>query len=205
MECEFCKKIYSSTSSLLYHQRTTKKCVQLQEEKGVSYKQFYECTFCKKQLTTKCNLDSHLSICKCKIKEDVLKETRQNTGDKFERKLKELEDKLKDMEHKLKETSDELTHIKQKLSKPKKIAIPKSIKTMVWNRYIGSNITEEKCICCQQEKINIRHFHCGHILAESNGGTLLIENLRPICGTCNTSMGNRNMREFIKTFFNREI
>jgi len=70
MECTFCKKTYSSTSSLLYHQRSTKSCIKIQNEQGVSTQKIITCSFCKKQLTTKCNLDSHLLICKIKIKED---------------------------------------------------------------------------------------------------------------------------------------
>ena len=36
MECTFCKKSYSSTSALSYHQRTTKSCLKIQEEMGIS-------------------------------------------------------------------------------------------------------------------------------------------------------------------------
>lgn len=36
-------------------------------------------------------------------------------------------------------------------------------------------------------------------IARANGGEDTIENLRPICQPCNSSMGTRNMNEFIQT------
>jgi hypothetical protein len=83
--------------------------------------------------------------------------------------------------------------------------IPKAIKTIVWNLYIGSSIAESTCMCCKQEKITIREFQCGHVLAEANGGDMNISNLRPICNPCNKSMGTQHMGEFVKTFFGREL
>ena len=83
--------------------------------------------------------------------------------------------------------------------------IPKQIKTLVWNEYIGHDIMSNKCLCCKKEKIDIRNFHCGHVIAESKGGDLTIKNLRPICAPCNLSMGAMSMNEFTKTFFGWEV
>ena len=41
------------------------------------------------------------------------------------------------------------------------------------------------------------NFCAGHIIPESCGGFATIDNLRPICSQCNSSMGNTNMRKFI--------
>jgi hypothetical protein len=79
--------------------------------------------------------------------------------------------------------------------------IPKHIKTLVWNKYIGSAIATAKCVCCRQEDIKVQSFHCGHVLAESKGGDMTINNLRPICAPCNLSMGTRSMNEFTSEFF----
>lgn len=89
-------------------------------------------------------------------------------------------------------------HIKRK-------KIPKQIKTLVWNEYVGNDIMQNKCLCCKKEKIDIRNFHCGHVIAESKGGDLTIKNLRPICAPCNLSMGSMSMNEFTKTFFGWEV
>lgn len=39
--------------------------------------------------------------------------------------------------------------------------------------------------------VTVWDFHTGHNMPESKGGKLTIENLRPICAQCNTSMGDR--------------
>ena len=82
----------------------------------------------------------------------------------------------------------------------KKKSIPKKIKELVWNNHIGHDIATFMCICCEKTPIKNTEFHCGHVLAEANGGTLDITNLRPICAGCNLSMGTQNMDDFKKAF-----
>jgi len=72
--------------------------------------------------------------------------------------------------------------------------IPKPLREKVW-RKDNKNI-QSICPICNQNEITAFNFECGHILAESKGGTLTIDNLRAICGSCNKSMGTRNMDEF---------
>ena len=43
-------------------------------------------------------------------------------------------------------------------------------------------------------------FNCGHIIAEANGGKVIVSNLKPICQNCNSSMGTKNMDDFMKGF-----
>jgi len=81
-----------------------------------------------------------------------------------------------------------------------KRAIPKAIKTLVWNKYIGETKATAACVCCEVTEIKNTHFHCGHVVAEAFGGTLEISNLRPICAPCNLSMGTQNMDTFKATF-----
>jgi hypothetical protein len=83
--------------------------------------------------------------------------------------------------------------------------IPKHIKTLVWNKYIGVDIAQADCVCCRSQKINVRSFHCGHVIAESRGGDLTINNLRPICAECNGAMTTKSMNEFTKEFFGWSI
>jgi len=85
--------------------------------------------------------------------------------------------------------------------KTKKKTIPKHVKTLVWDKYIGVDKAEAACCCCLWTPISIRNFHCGHVISEANGGNMTLENLRPICAPCNLSMGRRNMNEFTKEFF----
>ena len=88
--------------------------------------------------------------------------------------------------------------LKQKYHKK---AIPKSLKKLVWDTYIGETIGLSKCLCCKHQQIRQIEFHCGHIKSEVNGGETNIKNLRPICAQCNLSMGTMDMKDFIKNYF----
>ena len=84
-------------------------------------------------------------------------------------------------------------------NKKKKKPISATVKRLVWNANIGEEIGKSKCLCCHSTDITQLSFHCGHIVAESNGGELIVSNLRPICQNCNSSMGTKNMNDFMKT------
>ncbi len=84
--------------------------------------------------------------------------------------------------------------------KKKKQSIPKHIKKLVWNTYIGNDIIKHRCLCCKKITIENTFFDCGHVLSEKDGGTLELSNLRPICSECNRSMGSMNMIEYVKKF-----
>ena len=85
--------------------------------------------------------------------------------------------------------------------RPKKIAIPKKLKELVWKTYVGQNILQTPCLICNDTQITAFNFHCAHVLADSKGGEPILENLRPVCGPCNGSMGTTHMREFILKYF----
>lgn len=89
------------------------------------------------------------------------------------------------------------------LQKPKKIsyrkkAIPLSLKRAVWARWIGDDVAKTKCLCCKVQEIHIMSYHCGHVVAEKRGGGTVVDNLRPICQMCNSSMGTKNMNVFMR-------
>ena len=83
----------------------------------------------------------------------------------------------------------------------KKKQIPKALKKLVWDTWVGPNVGCTKCLCCKHEEIRQIEFHCGHIISESTGGETTVENLRPICAQCNLSMGAMNMNQFINIYF----
>jgi hypothetical protein len=89
----------------------------------------------------------------------------------------------------------------EKQEKQKKQKIPAIIKKLVWNTYIGEDIGKSKCMCCKKTDITQLNFICGHVISEHDGGSITVENMRPICGTCNLSMGTRNMNDFILNYF----
>jgi myosin heavy subunit len=81
--------------------------------------------------------------------------------------------------------------------KPKK-KISQALRKAVWDKFIGKEIGSTKCLCCKVEDINQFDFHCGHIISEKMGGKTNLQNLKPICKTCNSSMAIENMNDFIK-------
>lgn len=81
----------------------------------------------------------------------------------------------------------------------KKAAIPLMLKRHVWNKYIGETVGTAQCYCCKLSVISQMSFHCGHVVAENKGGKLSVDNLRPICQSCNSSMGTTDMFEYMST------
>jgi len=82
----------------------------------------------------------------------------------------------------------------------KKKSIPLSLKALVWNKYIGEEKGTGYCQCCRKNIIKQISFHCGHIISERNGGSTTLNNLIPLCQTCNLSMGRQNMNDFVKKY-----
>ena len=69
--------------------------------------------------------------------------------------------------------------------------IPKRIRELVWTTYNGEVFTSKCYVSWCTNNINVFSFQTGHDIPESKGGTLDIDNLKPICGSCNLSMGNK--------------
>ena len=113
----------------------------------------------------------------------------------------EIKNKMEYIAKLWKEYKEEIKEDKKEEIKKtvKKQTITSTIKKLVWNMHIGEEIGKAKCVCCKSSYISQMSFHCGHIIAESKGGEMIVSNLRPICQNCNSSMGNKNMDEFMKT------
>jgi 5-methylcytosine-specific restriction endonuclease McrA len=117
-----------------------------------------------------------------------------NKKEEEKKRLLEEEEKKKAEEEK-KRIEDE-----KREAKKKKQSIPKNVRIIVWNHYIGEDIIKHKCLCCKKVTISNTNFEVGHVLSEKNGGTHEINNLRPICFACNHSMGAENMIDFVVKF-----
>ena len=85
------------------------------------------------------------------------------------------------------------------IKETKKKTISSTIKKLVWNTNIGEDIGKSKCLCCKSTDITQISFNCGHIIAEANGGETIVSNLKPVCQNCNSSMGTKNMNDFMNT------
>lgn len=84
--------------------------------------------------------------------------------------------------------------------KNKRKTIPQTLRKQVWYEYIGKEIGTAKCTCCKKEDIGQMDFQCGHVVSAHDGGLATIDNLRPICLTCNQSMGTQNMNTFMEQY-----
>ena len=89
--------------------------------------------------------------------------------------------------------------MKKRRTKKNKHYIPKTLKNIVWDTYIGREKGIGNCFCCSKD-IDSKHFEGGHIIAVANKGETTLENIRPICGCCNKSMGKTNLNEFKQKF-----
>ena len=68
MFCEFCEKQFLSISSLNYHKKTAKFCLEIQKVYKDNCK--FVCEFCNRKFTKKDKREDHLKI--CKIKKDTI-------------------------------------------------------------------------------------------------------------------------------------
>jgi len=113
MECQFCKKKFTTRNILLQHQKRAKYCLELQ---GTEQKNF-ECKYCKKQLSTNERLISHItSSCKeKKNQENIEKEKKVERN--FNEQKKYYEDKLKDKNEYIAKLEGNIAKLEAKLEK----------------------------------------------------------------------------------------
>lgn len=76
----------------------------------------------------------------------------------------------------------------------KKASIPKAMKLALWNKYFPNSKIGE-CLACRRILYD-DDFHAAHNLAEVNGGSTTLDNLRISCRLCNLSCGIKNFDEF---------
>ena len=72
-----------------------------------------------------------------------------------------------------------------------KETIPKRIRELVWTTNNSETFSHKCYVSWCDNNINVFNFQVGHDIPESKGGTLDIDNLKPICGSCNLSMSNK--------------
>jgi len=113
MDCEFCKKTFSSKPNLVAHQKNAKYCLELQ---GKSNDQF-KCHYCEKVFTCQQRLTEHkISVCKMKDKANYETEILKIKDD-YQEKEAYYQEKLKDKEEKLREKNEYIAKLEAKLEK----------------------------------------------------------------------------------------
>jgi len=78
--------------------------------------------------------------------------------------------------------------------------IPKMIRGQVWKNQHGNSI-KGYCYCCTKELDAFDTWSAGHIVSRACGGPNIVTNLRPVCISCNTSMGTENMYDFKAKYY----
>lgn len=87
---------------------------------------------------------------------------------------------------------------KRKRTVYKKKKIPKALREQVWTQYFGKSFEHICYVSWCKNKVTVFNYHVGHNIPESKGGTLAIDNLKPICSRCNLSMSDDyTIREWI--------
>ncbi|CAH6419014.1 Hypothetical protein HVR_LOCUS202 [uncultured virus] len=81
--------------------------------------------------------------------------------------------------------------------KIKRKAIPARVRQLVWRTHFKT--LDGTCWCCN-DKITIEGWHAGHVIPASKNGPDTVDNLRPLCASCNLSMSNMYMADFINKY-----
>lgn len=231
--CDKCGKKYDHKSTYMHHINRLTDCKKLKQRKEeISKKIDTECEKCMKVFTRKADLKRHVKSCKIimidnlkvelydKIKEEIKKELleelqkeikkellKKNKKEQFDKFKKEIGEEIKnelstDLPN---NTNDDNQSIIQKNTVKKSSKhLPKTLRSAVWNTYIGIEKGQAKCYVCPK-LIDSKHFECGHIISSANGGKDIIENLRCVCSECNQSIGTKHMDEFKNKYFGTSV
>ncbi len=78
--------------------------------------------------------------------------------------------------------------------------INKDLREKVWLKYMKNKVLG-KCYCCKIKPIHFTDFEVGHNKAVSKGGSNNINNLRPICRSCNKGMGTKTIEWYRNKYY----
>jgi len=99
--------------------------------------------------------------------------------------------------------ASEKIHVSSEMKEPVKVrkrsTCPKSVKEAVWREHFGEQYHGECYVC--HAKIALTNFEVGHDKPFKDGGEWTFSNLRPLCRTCNRSMGTETVENYKKKHF----
>jgi hypothetical protein len=194
--CPMCNKLLAKTN-LARHKKVCKENTQSNNTIQVSAETIHnlqaQIDKLSKDQATSSEVSQHLQSQINELRSEL--NTHKNSGIHLNQELQ-----IHEHDSRLVENENVSTPIKTRKSK-----ISQAIRIVCWNTYIGEEIGKAQCVCCKTNFITQHNFHCGHVIAEANGGKVQVNNLRPICAVCNNSMGTMSMKEFALNNFNIEI
>ena len=170
----------------------------------------YVCGYCNKHYKSSMTKYRHTITCPVKLGKvpapSVLLATKtsQPITSNADKRMLAVEKKLETVMKELRLHKDEVStkistivvpEVTVKLKKRSRATVTPKIRLLVWKTYMG-DVFEGKCNCCKKINITVVAFVCGHIIADADKGPCTVENLRPICATCNSNMSTMNMKTF---------
>ncbi len=90
--CQYCEKVFKGKNTLDFHQKNTRSCLEKQGKNNESYK----CQYCNKILSTHLRLNTHLDVCKVKLKKK--KEEKEQYNSILEKEMEEYKSRIKEKE-----------------------------------------------------------------------------------------------------------
>lgn len=93
----------------------------------------------------------------------------------------------------------------KKRTKAKRTSVSSTVVKTSWLKYTNDQYRPVHCICCNYNQITPFNFHAGHIISHANGGSSDIDNIMPLCASCNLSMSSKNMDVFIREAYPQNV
>jgi len=93
--CEYCKTVFKSISSLNLHKKRAKYCLNIQNKNIEDF----ICEYCGNNFTSKQNVNKHMIICKDK-NVNIIHELNESISD-LNKRIKNLEDEIKNLNNKI--------------------------------------------------------------------------------------------------------
>ena len=158
--CEYCNNFLSSRSALNYHKKTSKNCIKIrqnQSEISITTTISSNCNFCKKEFTTKGNLNSHLITCV----EKRIFELNHDKDKIIDDKDKIIDDKDKYIEQLLLQLKEKDLIIKDLAEKAISNAKPTTINNTTNNVINNLQIISEDLIKEQAKHLTLEHIKKG--------------------------------------------
>lgn len=81
----------------------------------------------------------------------------------------------------------------------KRIKVSAAMRASLWNKYFDDETNKGECILCQCE-LKMSQYHVSHIQSLKENGTYNQDNLTIMCSKCNTSLGSKNLNDYLKEY-----
>jgi len=86
-----------------------------------------------------------------------------------------------------------------------KAKIPPWLKKNIWRKQYSVDIQSALCPVCSLSTITSESFSAGHIVPESKGGSITIDNMMAICEPCNSQMGIHHLYWFAWRYYSHAL